>query len=247
MHVGCKATADTKPAVSGAAKLGGVCLLVLVLAAFADPVSGSDWVADLRSWVAGFGPAAPLLYGFAYVLATVLFVPGSALTIGAGVAFGLLWGTVLVSIASTVGGALAFLLARYLLRDRVESWVAGREKFAMVDRAVAEKGWKIVALTRLSPVFPFNLQNYAYGLTGVGFRGYVLASWIAMLPGTLLYVYLGAAGVQVAAAATGAASWGRTALQLLGLVATLAVAVVAGRIATRVLREAADESAEEEG
>ena len=241
MNVGREAIARTKSTGVAVTRLGGLLVLVLLLSAWADPVSGSDWVADLRGWVAGFGPAAPVVYGLAYVLATVLFVPGSALTIGAGVAFGLLWGTVLVSIASTVGGALAFLLARYLLRERVESWVEGREKFAMVDRAVAEKGWRIVALTRLSPVFPFNLQNYAYGLTGVSFRGYVLASWIAMLPGTLLYVYLGAAGVQVAAAATGAASWGQTALQLLGLAATLAVAVVAGRIATRVLREAADE------
>lgn len=224
----------------------GLALLAAALSVgFAAPVSGSGWVASLREWVAGFGPAAPLVYGAAYVVATVLFVPGSALTIGAGVAFGLLWGTVLVSIASTVGAALAFLLARYFLRERVESWLEGRERFELVDRAVAEKGWRIVALTRLSPVFPFNLQNYAYGLTGVGFRGYVLASWVAMIPGTLLYVYLGAAGVQVAAAATGTASWGRTALQLLGLGATLAVAVVAGRIATRALREAG--AVEEEG
>ncbi len=205
-----------------------------------EPVSGSGWVASLRSRVEGLGPAAPVAYGVAYVVATVLLVPGSALTIGAGVAFGLLWGTVLVSIASTVGAALAFLLARHFVRERVASWVEGREKFSMVDRAVAKKGWKIVALTRLSPAFPFNLLNYGYGITGVSFRGYVLASWIAMLPGTLLYVYLGAAGVQVAAAATGAASWGQTALQFLGLGATLAVAVVAGRIATRVLRETAE-------
>jgi len=206
-----------------------------------DPPSDAGWVATLREWVAGFGPAAPIVYGLVYVLATVLFVPGSAITIGAGVAFGLLWGTVLVSIASVTGAALAFLAARYLLRDRVESWVEGREKFRIVDRAVGREGWKIVALTRLSPLFPFNLLNYAYGLTAVGFRGYVLASWIAMLPGTLLYVYLGAFGAEVASAATGAASWGRTALQALGLLATLGVAVLAGRIATRALREAAEE------
>ena len=225
-----------------------------------DAAAGSDapaaveaareggWVADLRRWVDGFGPAAPLLYGLAYVVATVLFVPGSALTVGAGVAFGLLWGTVLVSVASTVGAALAFLVARYLLRERVARWVEGRRKFELVDRAVGEKGWKIVALTRLSPVLPFNLQNYAYGLTRVSFPGYVLASWVAMLPGTLLYVYLGAAGAQVARAATGAAGWGQTALQVLGLAATLGVAWMAARIATRALRETAgEELVEEEG
>lgn len=218
-----------------------VSLLAVLSAAAADP----GWVESLRGWVGGFGPAAPLLYVVAYVVATVFLVPGSALTIGAGVAFGLLWGTVLVSVASTVGAGLAFLVARYFLRERVASWLEGREKFAFVDRAVAKRGWRIVALTRLSPIFPFNLLNYAYGLTGVGFRGYLLASWVAMLPGTLLYVYLGAAGIQVAAAATGAADWGQTALQLVGLAATLAVAVIAGRIATRAIREAGGGEGEE--
>jgi uncharacterized membrane protein YdjX (TVP38/TMEM64 family) len=206
----------------------------------AGPPSGEGWVATLRREVRAFGPAAPLAYGAAYVVATVLFVPGAPLTIGAGVAFGLLWGTVLVSVASTVGAALAFLVGRYLLRKKVEGWVADRPRFRLVDRAVGEQGWKIVALTRLSPVFPFNLLNYAYGLTRVGFGGYVAASWAAMLPGTLLYVYLGVAGAEVAEAATGTADWGRTALQALGVLATLGVVVLAGRIATRALREAAD-------
>ncbi len=209
----------------------------------AGPPSGEGWVATLRREVRAFGPAAPLAYGAAYVVATVLFVPGAPLTIGAGVAFGLLWGTVLVSVASTVGAALAFLVGRYLLREKVEGWVADRPRFRLVDRAVGEQGWKIVALTRLSPLFPFNLLNYAYGLTRVSFGGYVAASWVAMLPGTLLYVYLGVAGAEVAEAATGAADWGRTALQALGVLATLGVVVLVGRIATRALREAADAGA----
>jgi len=217
--------------------------------------ASEGWVASLRRWVDGFGPAAPVVYGLAYVLATVLFIPGSALTIGAGVAFGLLWGTVLVSVASVAGAAISFVLARYLLRGRLETSMQdgaelpllGAERsqkmwrfVEVVDRALGRKGWKIVALTRLSPAFPFNVQNYAYGLTRVGFRGYVLASWIAMLPGTLLYVYLGSAGAQVAQSATGAVDWGRTALQVLGLAATLAVVVIAGRIATRAVKEAAE-------
>lgn len=223
--------------------------------AAADGGAGDGWVASLRRWVDGLGPAGPVAYGLAYVLATVLFLPGSALTIGAGVAFGLLWGTVLVSLASVAGAALSFLLARYFLRGRLESSMRegaelpllGEERSGkmwrfveVVDRALGRKGWKIVALTRLSPAFPFNVQNYAYGLTRVGFRSYVLASWIAMLPGTLLYVYLGSAGAQVARSATGAADWGRTALQVLGLAATLGVVVMVGRIATRAVREAAD-------
>jgi len=194
------------------------------------------WVARLRGWVASLGPAGPVAYGAAYVLATVLFVPGSALTVGAGIAFGLVWGTVITSIASVTGAAAAFLVARYLLRDRVARWVEDHDRLRIVDRAVGEQGWKIVALTRLSPLFPFNLLNYAYGLTDVGFRHYVLASWVAMLPGTVAYVWIGAAGAAVASSATGGGGWLHTALQVLGVAATLGVAIVIGRIATRALK-----------
>ncbi len=196
------------------------------------------WVARLRGWVDGFGPLGPLVYGLAYVVATVAFIPGSALTIGAGVTFGVVTGTILVSIAATTGAAMCFLLARYFLRSRVERWVAGNKKFAAIDRAVAREGWKIVALTRLSPVFPFNLLNYSYGLTGIRFWPYVLASWVAMLPGSLLYVYIGAAGAQVAESATGAGSWGKTGMQVVGLLATLAVTLLVTRMARRALKEA---------
>lgn len=209
-----------------------------------EPPSGSGLVASLRSRVDGFGMAGPLVYGLAYVLATLLLVPGSPLTIGAGVAFGLLWGTVLVSAASVAGAAAAFLIARYVAREKVAGWVRGREKFEAVDRAVGSEGWKVVALIRLSPVFPFNFLNYAFGLTRVRFGPYVLASWVAMLPGTLMYVYIGAAGTSVAAAATGAADWGRTALQVAGLLATIAMVVLVTRRARQVLREAAGEGAE---
>jgi len=207
------------------------------------PAVSDGWVSRLRDWVQGFGPLGPLVYGLAYVLATVAFVPGSALTIGAGVTFGVVGGTILVSIAATTGAAVCFLLARYLLRSRVERWVAGNEKFTAIDSAVAREGWKIVALTRLSPIFPFNLLNYSYGLTGIGFWPYVLASWVAMIPGSLLYVYIGAAGAQVAESASGAGSWGQTALQVAGLLATLAVTILVTRIARRALKEAQDPEA----
>jgi uncharacterized membrane protein YdjX (TVP38/TMEM64 family) len=110
---------------------------------------------------------------------------------------------------------------------------------------VAREGWKIVALTRLSPVFPFNLLNYAFGLTGIGFWAYVLASGVAMLPGTLLYVYIGAVGAQAAQAASGAGSWGRTMIQVVGLLATIAVTVVIARIALRALKQAGVEDSEQ--
>lgn len=213
----------------------------------AEPPSGSGLVAGLRRWVAGFGTAAPLLYGLAYAVAVVLLVPGSALTIGAGVAFGLGAGFAVVAVAATAGAAAAFLLARHLLRRRVAGWLRGRAKLTAVDRAVEREGWKVVALTRLSPVFPFSVQNYFYGLTGVGFLPYVLASALAMLPGTLLYVYIGAAGAELVSAATGTADLGRTLLQVAGLLATVAVVVLVARVARRELERLAGEPLDDTG
>jgi len=197
--------------------------------------------ARFQAWVGGFGPLAPLVYGLGYVLFVVLLVPGGALTIGAGVTFGLGLGMLVVVAGANVGAALAFLIARYLLRGRVERWLEGRERLRAVDRAVETQGWRVVALTRLSPVFPFNVQNYFYGLTGVSFRGYVGASLIGMLPGTLLYTYIGAAGAGVARAAGGAATWGETVLLVAGLAATLAVVAIITRVAKRELARATGE------
>lgn len=204
-----------------------------------EPAGGlAGFLAGFQNWVTGFGPLAPLVYGVGYIAFVVLLVPGGALTLGAGFSFGLLLGGLVVFIAANIGAALAFLIGRYFLRERVERWLAGREKLSAVDRAVEEQGWRVVALTRLSPVFPFNVQNYFYGLTGVSFGGYVLASLIGMLPGTLLYVYIGAAGAGVAQAAGGAASWGETALLVAGLAATLMVVVLITRVAKRELDKA---------
>ena len=130
------------------------------------------------------------------------------------------------------------MITRPLDNPYLERWLARREKLGAIDRAVREQGWRVVLLTRLSPVFPFNVQNYFYGLTAVSFRGYIGASLIGMLPGTLLYVYIGAAGAEVAAAAGGAASWGRTALLVAGLLATLLVVVLVTRVARRELEKA---------
>jgi len=198
----------------------------------------AGFVEDFRRWVAGFGAAAPLVYGLGYALAVVFLIPGATLTVGAGLTFGIGLGTIVVVLAANTGACLAFLLARHLLRSRVERWLAGRQKLGAIDRAVESQGWRVVLLTRLSPAFPFNVQNYFYGLTGVSFAGYALASLLGMLPGTLLYVSIGAAGAEVAAAAGGAASWGRTALLVAGLVATLVVVVLITRVAKRELERA---------
>lgn len=182
---------------------------------------------------------APAAFVLLYVLACVLFLPGAILTIGAGALFGLLWGTVYVSIGSVLGATAAFLVARHLARDWVVGKIRGNPKFAAISAAVGKNGWKIVGLTRLSPVFPFNLLNYAFGVTEVRLRDYVLASWIGMAPGTVLYVYIGSLAGDLATLGAG----GRTrtpvewALYGAGLAATAAVTVFVTRIARAALDE----------
>ena len=188
-------------------------------------------------WVRGLGPWGPLAFVALYVLATVLFLPGSVLTLGAGVVFGVVIGVVTVSIAATLGATAAFLVGRYLARDRIARRIESNPTFKAIDEAVEREGWKIVGLTRLSPVFPFNLLNYAFGITRVRLRDYVLASWIGMMPGTAMYVYLGSLAGDVAAlgAGRGARSPAEWALYLIGLLATVAVTVYLTRLARAAL------------
>ncbi len=188
--------------------------------------SGLDWVEQL-------GPTGPVIYVLMYIAACVFFVPGSALTLGAGAIFGVVRGSIIVSIASTLGATAAFLIGRYVARDWIARKIEKNEKFKAIDQAVAREGWKIVGLTRLSPAFPFSLLNYAYGLTKVSLRDYVLASWIGMMPGTIMYVYLGSlARLGVDAQQTTTA---QTALKIVGLLATIAVTVYVTTIAKAAL------------
>ena len=190
--------------------------------------------------IRGLGALAPVLFITLYIVGAILFVPGSVLTIGAGVLFGLLWGSIYVSIGATIGATAAFLIGRYLARDWVRSQLEGNRKFAAIDQAVGREGWKIVLMTRLSPVFPFNLLNYAFGLTAVTLRDYFLATWIGIMPGSVLYVYIGSLGGTLAAASTSHQTPARWVLRIVGLAATLGVAIYAGRIASRALNETAD-------
>ncbi len=195
-----------------------------------------EWLSAFQRAIAGLGPAGGILYGLVYVAAALLFVPGIILTVGAGVAFGLLWGTVLVSIASTAAAAAAFLIARYAARARVEGLARRNPKFAAIDRAIAKNGWKVVALLRLSPVVPFSISNYLYGLTSVRFVPYLVASWAAMLPATFLYVYLGAAGASLGQGRE-RNPW-EWVLLAGGLAATAVVTVILARVARRELERA---------
>jgi uncharacterized membrane protein YdjX (TVP38/TMEM64 family) len=195
------------------------------------------------AWVNGLGVWGPVVFIAGYVVAAVAFVPGSILTLAAGAIFGLGKGVVYVFIAAVLGSSAAFLVSRYLARPAIERRVAGNARFAAIDRAVGAQGRKIVFLLRLSPVFPFNLLNYALGLTRVRFVDYLTAS-VGMLPGTLLYVYYGKLAGDVATLASGAAvekGAGYYAVLILGLVATIVVTAVVTRTARRALKDVAGE------
>lgn len=192
------------------------------------------------AWVEGLGAWGPAAFILGYVVAAVAFVPGSVLTLAAGAIFGLVRGVVYVFVGATLGAAAAFLVSRYLARGAVERRVAGDARFAAVDRAIEGQGFRVVLLLRLSPLFPFNLMNYALGLTRVRFVDYLLAS-VGMIPGTVLYVYYGRVASDVARAAGGAAperGAGYYAVLALGLVATVAVSALVARISRRALQEA---------
>ena len=192
-----------------------------------------DWLKEALDWIGKLGPWGPVIFVGLYVVATVLFVPGSVLTLGAGAVFGVVLGSVCVSISATLGATAAFLVGRYLARDAIARKLEKHERFAAIDRAVAAEGWKIVFLTRLSPVFPFTLLNYAFGLTRVRLSHFVLASWIGMMPGTVMYVYLGSL-VNVGAGHR-QRTVGEWVLYGVGLLATMAVTVFVTRLAKKAL------------
>lgn len=201
----------------------------------------TDWLTAFNDWVAGLGKKGIIVYILVYIAATVLFVPGSILTIGSGFLFGLVLGTVVVSVGSTVGAAGAFLISRYFARDWVAKKADSSARFGAIDGAIGQEGWKIVGLLRLSPAIPFSLSNYLYGLTAVQFVPYVIASWAGTLPGTVLYVYLGAAGKAGLQAAGGTARSPQEYVFLtVGLIATVVVTVLITRIAKKALNEASE-------
>ena len=212
--------------------IGGVGVLLLLAGRY---FNAPEVLRTALARVGELGSWGPVIFIALYVGATVLFIPGSVLTLGAGAVFGVVWGSVYVSLGSTLGATAAFLAGRYLARDAIARRIEGDGRFAAIDKAVANDGWKIVGLTRLSPVFPFTLLNYAFGLTRVSLRDYVLASWIGMMPGTVMYVYLGS--LAKAAAGERTRTPGEWALYVVGLVATVIVTVFVTRIAKRALAE----------
>lgn len=202
------------------------------------------YLLDFVAWMHGAGWAGLIAYVIAYVVACVLFLPGAILTLGAGFAYGVLVGTTVVWVGANLGATLAFVLGRTLLRGWVASKVQARPGFAAIDRAVGRQGLRIVLLTRLSPIFPFNLLNYAFGLTQVTLRDYVVGSMIGMTPGTVMYVYLGSLITNLTALAAGRTSGGaaQQIFYFAGLAATVFVTVYVTRVARRALAEATGEA-----
>ena len=213
----------------------------LLVAAKFLPVK--QWFLGFNDWVGQIGLAGIFIFIAVYAIAAVLLMPGSILTIGGGFAFGLWKGFLAVSAGATLGAALAFLVARFVARDKIEAIAKKNDKFRRIDSAIGEQGAKFIFLLRLSPVIPFNLSNYFYGLTGVKFWPYVLASWIGMMPGTFLYVYIGAAGKAAASAAAGGETikhgWQYWTFMSVGLAATVIVTIWVTKIARDALKSQA--------
>ncbi|MEP0770151.1 MULTISPECIES: TVP38/TMEM64 family protein [unclassified Coleofasciculus] len=197
------------------------------------------------AWIDSLGFWAPVTFMVIYILATVLFIPGSILTLGAGVVFGIFLGSIYVFIGATLGAAAAFLVGRYLARGWVSKQIEKNPKFKAIDQAVAKEGFKIVLLTRLSPIFPFNLLNYSFGITQVSLKDYFLAS-IGMIPGTIMYVYIGSLAGSIATLGavqpknpeTEIAQW---VIRVLGFIATVAVTIYVTRIARKALEESVNQ------
>lgn len=142
----------------------------------------------VREWIKTLGYLGPIVYIFIYAIGVVVAIPGSVLTIAAGAMFGSIIGVACVSIASTLGASLAFLVARYFAKDSVANWLNKKEKFRKLYDLTEKHGAIIVAITRLVPLFPFTWLNYGFGLTKVSLKIYVFWSWLCMLPGTILFV-----------------------------------------------------------
>lgn len=236
--------------------LATVLALVLLATPLVFPVK--DWFLAFLEALRGFGIGGLAILVVAYIVACVFMLPGAILTLGAGFMGATLWpenfglallgGGVAASTGATLGATAAFLLGRTVLRDVAAKRIEGSARFRALDDAIGKNGFKMVFLVRLSPAFPFNILNYALGLTKVRLRDYVLASWIGMIPGMLLYVYLGATAQSLAAATGGARE--KTpqeyAILAIGLAATIAVVWFVTRTAKRAFNDAVDDGSAED-
>lgn len=211
----------------------GLALLVVAFVAAWLLLPVRDWVFVFERWIAGLGVWGVALFALVYVLATITLAPEWPLTILAGLIYGA-WGFPITLVTATLAATAAFLIARHFARRRVRALIERRRIFAAIDAAIAEDGWKIVALLRLNPAVPFNLQNYLFGVTAISTRDFVAATFAGIVPGTALYIYLGALG-KAAAGGGDALKW---LLFGVGLLAMAGAAVLVARKSAARLRRA---------
>ncbi|PLZ40983.1 TVP38/TMEM64 family protein, partial [Fischerella thermalis WC542] len=220
------------------------CLAVSLIIA-AKQLNIQGWLQTSITWIESLGSWGAIAFIIIYNIATLLFIPGSLLTLKGGCLFGVVWGSMYVLIAATIGATFAFIIGRYLTRDWVCRQLEKHPKFKAIDQAVAKQGFKIVFLTRLSPIFPFNLLNYAFGITQVSLKDYILGS-IGMIPGTVMYVYIGSLATDLAMISThhqpttAETEIGKWLIQIIGLTATVLVTIYVTRIAQKALQKSVD-------
>ena len=213
---------------------GGAAVLLAAFAAAGFLLPVKDWAQALHDWLQQRGAWGAALFALIYIVGVVALVPGAILSLTAGLAYGV-WGIPLVIVAATIGASFAFLIARYLAHGFVASLSKRRKRLKAVQEAVNEEGWKVVALLRLSPLVPFNLQNYYFGVTDIPFLQYLAATFVGIIPGTIVEVYLGVLGGEAASGTGTGVKWGFFAA---GLAATIAVAWIVARKAKQKLAKA---------
>ena len=198
----------------------------------------AEWITQFRHWILELGMLGIIAFVVSYVLVTALLGPASALTLTAGLAYGA-WGFPLVVISATLAASVAFLVGRYVARERVTRWINRDARLSALNEVIGAQGWRVVGLMRLSPMLPYGVQNYLFSVTPIRFVPYVLATLVGIMPATALYVYIGSLGQAVGTA--GVLQW---VLVLAGLVATVAVAWFIGKQARIVLAEKIEDSIE---
>jgi uncharacterized membrane protein YdjX (TVP38/TMEM64 family) len=223
-------------------RLIAVAAAVIALAVLPFVLPIQEPIKEFLDWVRGLGAWGLLALALFWIPAAILLVPGTIITLAGGALFGVVEATVAISLGSTAGACAAFLVGRGVARPWVERQIAGNVRFQAVDRAIAAQGFKIVLLLRLSPVFPYNLLNYVLALTRVSFRDYALASWIGMLPGTVMYVYIGSTIGELAALFTRQRTVAELVFFFAGLALTVVVTVYVTRLARRALNRAIAEA-----
>ena len=209
-------------------------------------VAYKDDITEFLNWFTGYvdsmGAAGPPTFMLLYLGLEILAVPAIPLTMAAGLIFGPAQGTAMVSVSATAAATASFLIARYALRDRVKAIADENPKFAAIDRAIGEDSFRVVCLLRLSPLLPFALSNYLYGLTSVKLWPYVAGSWLGMLPGTFAYVSAGAVGRTIAEVGGGSAGADSHLAQIAaGFGFTVLTGAYITRLASNALKDVEDD------